>query len=198
MADALAVVAGRQFWVWVKDYAAGNAFPADTVLYGEAFTGYSNVGYTTNGLTMNWNLQRGTINVDQELDPIMRPAQTRSLTLESQLAEFTPANVQVSTGQGDITTDLLAPTPTVKGHEQVNINSDIIDAYKTTIFDIRQQNGEALRIAAWRGLPTGSPSPRFEPNNPAALLYQVSALPDSSTTPARIAAVRRVTPDTTP
>lgn len=190
--NALAVVAGRQFWVWSKAFSTANAFPADTVNYGDAFAGYTKLGYTSGGLQMNWNLQRGTVTVDQELDPILRPAQSRSLQLVSSLAEFLPSTVQLSTGQGDITS--VTPLSGIRGHDQVDITSNIIDAYNTVIFDIRQQNGEALRIAAWRGLPTGSPQPRFEPNSAAVLAYQLDALPDTSTTPARIAAVRLVTP----
>jgi hypothetical protein len=198
MADALAVVAGRQFWVHTKAYASGNAFPADTVLYGATFTtaGYTKLGYTAGGLGMAWNLQRGAINVDQELDPVMRPVQSRQLTLDSNLAEFTPANILLATGQGDIVTNELAAVTGVKGHHQIDVSSDVVEQYNTIIFDIRQQNGEALRIAAWRGLATGSPSPRIEPNNPAILAYQVSALPDSSVSPARIASVRLVQPGT--
>lgn len=192
--NALAVVAGRQFWVWQKAYNSANAIPANTVLYGADFTGYTKLGYTSGGLTLNWNLQRGTVPVDQELDPILRPAQSRSLTMESNLAEFTPANLQLATGQGDIVTNEIAAITGTRGQHQLDINSDVVDTYNTVIFDIRQQNGEAIRIAAWRGLSTGSPQPKFDPTNAAIIQYQLSALPDSSTSPARIAAVRLVTP----
>ena len=191
-ANALAVVAGRQFWVWEKAYDDANAFPADTVDYGDTFSGYTLLGYTSGGLGMNWNLQRGSIPVDQELDPVLRPVQSRNLTLDANLAEFTPANLLLATGQGDI--DTVAAGSGTRGHDELTITSDVVDSYMTVIYDIAQQNGEALRIAAWRGLPTGSPNPRFEPTNAALTAFQVSALPDSGTSPARIASVRLVTP----
>jgi hypothetical protein len=191
MPNALGVVAGRQFWVWQKDYDAANAFPADTVDYGDTFAGFTQLGYTSGGLGMAWNLQRGAIPVDQELDPVMRPVQSRQLTLDANLAEFTPANILLATGQGAIAS--VAAGSGTRGHDELTITSDVEEEYDTVIYDIRQQNGEALRIAAWRGLATGSPSPRFEPNNAALTAFQVTALPDSSTSPARLASVRLVT-----
>ena len=197
-ADATAVVATRQFWVWEKAYNSANAFPADTVDFGASFSGYTLLGYTSGGLSMNWNLQRGTVPVDQELDPILRPAQSRAVTFDSSLAEFTPANMLLATGQGSVATVAAAgssPGPAARGHVELTITSEITDSYMTVIYDVEQQNGEALRLAAWRGLPTGSPNPRFEPNSAALIAFQVSALPDSSTSPARIASVRLVTPE---
>lgn len=190
--NALAVVAGRQFWVWEKAYASANALPADTVLYGADFTGYAKLGYTSGGLNMNWNLQRGSIPVDQELDPILRPVQSRNLVFDANLAEFTPANMLLATGQGAVAS--VAAGSGTRGHDELDVTSTVVDTYMTVIYDIAQQNGEAIRIAAWRALPTGSPSPRFEPNNAALTAFQVSALPDTSTSPARLAAVRLVTP----
>ncbi len=190
MADATAVVAGRQFWVWYKSYAAGNAMPADTILYGDVIPGYTKLGYTSGGLGMNWNLQRGTINVDQELEPVARTVQSRELQFDSNLAEFTPQNVILATGQG--TLSQVPPSTGVRGHDEALVTSDVVDNYLTVLFDIRQQNGEALRLAAWRAIASGSPNPRIVPDQPAILAYQVSALPDSSTSPARIASVRRV------
>lgn len=189
--NALAVVATRQFWVWNKAYDPTNAFPADTVLHGADFTGYTKLGYTSGGLSMNWNLQRGSIPVDQELDPVLRPVSARNLTLDSSLAEFTPANMKLATGQGTITS---VAAGVARGHEDFDLNSNISDVYATVMYDIEQQNGEALRIAVWRGLPTGSPTTRFDAANAALIAYQVSALPDTSTTPARLASVRLVTP----
>lgn len=192
--NALSVVATRQFWVWTKAYNSANALPADTVVYGADISGYTKSGYTSGGLGMNWNIQRGTINVDQELDPILRPIQSRNLTLDSNLAEFTPANLLLATGTGAIAT--VAAGSGTRGHDELDITSTVVETFYTVIYDIQQQNLEALRIAVWRGLPTGSPSPRVEPNNLAATAFQVTALPDTSTSPARLAAIRLVTPAT--
>lgn len=191
-ANALGVVAGRQFWVHEKAYDAANAYPADTVVYGASFAGYTQLGYTSGGLGMAWNLQRGSIPVDQELDPVMRPVQSRNLTLDANLAEFNPANILLATGQGSIAT--VAAASGTRGHDELTITSDVNESYYTVMYDIRQQNGESIRIAAWRGLATGSPSPRIEPNNAALTAFQVTALPDSSTSPARLASVRLITP----
>jgi hypothetical protein len=190
--NAQGVVATRQFWVWTKAYSSANAIPADTVSYGADFTGYTKAGYTSGGLGMNWNIQRGTINVDQELDPVLRPIQSRNLTLDSNLAEFNPANLLLATGTG--TSNPVAAASGTRGHEELDITSVVVETFYTVIYDIQQQNLEAMRIAVWRGLPTGSPSPRIEPNNLAATAFQVTALPDTSTSPARLAAVRLVTP----
>lgn len=188
-----AVVATRQFWVWTKAHDAANDLPdIDTVDYGDDLPGYDKTGYTSGGLGMNWNIQRGTINVDQELDPILRPIQSRNLTLDSNLAEFTPANLLLATGTGE--SNPIAAGSGTRGVEQLDISSEVVETFYTVIYDIRQQNGEALRIAVWRGLPTGSPSPRIEPNNLAATAFQVTAIPDTSTSPSRLAAIQLVTP----
>jgi len=192
MPNAEAVVATRQFWVHTKAFDAANAMPADTVVYNGTITGFTKAGYTSGGLGMNWNIQRGTINVDQELDPVLRPIQSRNLTLDSNLAEFTPDNLLLATGTGEI--DTVAAGSGTRGHDQLDITSDVVEAFYSVLYDIRQQNGEALRIMVWRGLATGSPAPRIEPNNLAGIAFQVTALPDTSTDPARLAAIRLATP----
>ena len=44
MADSSAVLATRNFLIKYKDYVSTNALPADTVDYGAAWTGFTDLG----------------------------------------------------------------------------------------------------------------------------------------------------------
>lgn len=190
--DAEAVISGRNYLVYSKTYNTTNAMPADTVDYGDAWTGYTDRGYTIGGLTFSMNITRGEIRVDQEFDPIVRPITGRAVTLGTQLAEMTAANLQLASGLGSVTT--TAPSSGVRGHDDLEINSNVTDTTNSWGFDILQPNGEAFRILIYKGLATGTPAPSFTPDNAATTALEITGLVDSSTDPARIGLVRDVLP----
>lgn len=193
MADASAVISGRNFLVKSAPWLSTNAMPADTIAYGADWgANWVDRGYTTGGVTLNMNLTRGEIRVDQEFDPIVRPITGRNVTMGTTLAEMTPANLQLASGMGTLTS--VAPSSGVRGHNDLDLDSTITDQYYSWGFDIRQPDGEAFRVMIYKGIATGSPAPAFTPDAPAGMALEVSALVDTSTTPARIAKVRDIIP----
>lgn len=192
MADADAVIAGRNFIVYSKAHAEANELPANTVVYGTAWSGYDNRGYTSGGLGLQMNVQRGEIRVDQEFDPLTRPVNTRTIQLRTSLAEMTPTNLMLASGLGEA--DNVAAGSGTRGNNDIVIGSTVADEYYTWGYDILQPNGEAFRIMVYKGLATGSPSPQFTPENAALIELQVDALVDTTTDPSRVARIRDVIP----
>lgn len=190
--DATAVISGRNFLVYSKAFDTSNALPADTVDYGTLWTGYTDRGYTTGGLGFSMGLTRGEIRVDQEFDPVVTPITARAIKLTTSLAEFTPDNMQLASGMGTVTT--TAATSGARGHTDLAIDNTLADQYNSWGFDIQKPDEEAMRILIYRGLATGSPSPKFTPTDAAAIDLEITALVDSSTSPSRIAIVRDVIP----
>lgn len=193
MANANAVIAGRQFLVYSAPHAASNDLPADTVDYGDDWgSPWVNRGYTNGGLQLSLGIERGEIRVDQEFDPVFRPITGRTVTLSTELAEMTPENLRLASGLGTIQS--VAPGVGTRGHDDLVINSDVTETFNSWGYDIRQPDGEAFRVIVYKGLATGSPQPQFTPDNPATIALEISALVDTSTTPARIAKIRDVLP----
>jgi hypothetical protein len=193
MANANAVIAGRQFLVYSAPHAASNDLPADNVTYGSDWgEPWVNRGYTHGGLQLSMGLERGEIRVDQEFDPVFRPITGRTITLSTELAEMTPENLRLASGLGTIQS--VAPGAGTRGHDDLVITSDVSETFNSWGYDIRQPDGEAFRVIVYKGIATGSPQPQFTPDNPATIALEISALVDTSTNPARIAKVRDVLP----
>lgn len=107
-------------------------------------------------------------------------------------------------GQTATTTFTLTAPPTTSGaaantsnltgtrsYDDLDFSSVIVDNYYTVGFDIQQfSNSEAIRVVAWKGLPTGTPAIAVAPNAPSSIAYDISALPDDSVSPSRILKVR--------
>lgn len=190
MADANAVISGRNFLVYSTPHDDANKLPADTVPYGDPWgtpspqiAAWVNRGYTSGGLTFSMNITRGEIRVDQEFDPVVRPITGRTITLGTSFAEMTPANIQLASGMG--TLDTSDPH-----HVDLDIGATITEIENSWGFDIRQPDTFPFRIAAWRAVATGTPAPRFTPDAAALIDLQVSALVDTSTTPSRVLKIR--------
>ena len=110
MADANAVISGRNFKVYSAVYNVANELPHYSLGYGLAWGAPNSMpnawvdrGYTIGGLEFNANLERGEIRVDQEFDPVVRPVTARNITLGTSFAEITPDNLQLASGMGTAT-----------------------------------------------------------------------------------------------
>jgi hypothetical protein len=78
-----------------------------------------------------------------------------------------------------------------RSYDDIDFSSVITDSYYTVGYDVQQQgNGEAMRVVAWKGLPTGTPAIAVAPNAPSAIAYDITALPDDSVSPSRILKIR--------
>lgn len=193
MADSTKVLASRNIIVYTAPYDASNALPADTVLWGTTWGGsFADVGYTSGGVHFTTEVTRGEIRVDQELDPVLRPATARTASMNTNLAEFKASNIVTATGQGSVTT--LAATTATRGHDDYALGSTVADNFYAVGFDIKAQDSEAIRFVGWRGQPTGSPTFDLTPESAALIPLNLSLLPDTSTSPARIATIRDIIP----
>lgn len=195
MANAAAVVAGRDFLVYSAAFAAspGNAMPADTVLWGSTPAGWTQAGYTVNGLNVSLNIPRQDIRVDQELDPVLRVATGRDIRLATDLAEVTAANLKLSTGTGTITT--VNPISGTRGHDQLDLTSAVTEAYNAVLLDIRTPgDGESFRILAYKTLQVGNVQVTFRDTQAAVSHFEAAVLPDPTASPTRIMAIRDVIP----
>lgn len=176
---------------------ATNVLPANTVLWGTAWgtpSGQTNpwiaAGYTSGGVHFSTEVTRGEIRVDQELDPVLRPATARTANMNTNLAEFTMANLATATGQGTVTT--TAATTAARGQDEWTMGSTVADTFYSMGYDLKHQDNEAVRVAGWRWQPIGSPTFDFTPEAPALIPLNGSLLPEAST--GRIATIRDVIP----
>lgn len=191
--DSTAIIATRDYAVRYAPYSNANALPADTVLWDGAWGGsWVAPGYTNGGLHFSTEVARTDIRVDQELDPVLRPATSRTASMNCNLSQFTPALLAVATGQGSVTS--VAATTAARGHNDFVLASTVVDNFYAIAFDIRAQDQEAIRFVGWRGQTTGSPT--FDITPEAALLtpLNLTLFPDTSTSPAQIATIRDVIP----
>lgn len=198
MANALAVVAGRNYLAYAVAATALSTIPADTVAYGATWGTPSpqtlpwvDLGYTDGGLHVTIGQTFNPINVDQEVDPVLYVPAGRDLRMSTTLAEMTPANIQKSTGSGAITT--LAAISGTRGHTDLDVNGTIVLTFLSVGFDIQAPgDNEAFRFVGWRTIPAGAPALNFVVNSPASIAFEARCLPDTSTSPARVMKVRDV------
>lgn len=196
--DATKVLSGRNFIVYRAAWNATVTTPADTVSYGTDWatpsgqTGaWAPVGYTDGGVNVTLTVDRGEIRVDQEFEPVLRPATGRTTTFETTLAEFTASNLKNAAGQGAITT--VAAGSGTRGHDDLDVTSTIADVYQSAGLDfLHPGDNEAFRVFMWKCLVQGGVSAQFNPTDKAAIPFSLNAFPDTSTNPARILKFRDV------
>jgi hypothetical protein len=119
----------------------------------------------------------------------MSQAGGTTLTRQGQTATTTYSQTTppTTTGVTPNTTNLTG----TRSFDDIDFSSVITDAYYTVGYDIQQQgNGEAMRVVAWKGLPTGTPAIAVAPNAPSSIAYDITALPDDSVSPSRILKIR--------
>lgn len=198
MPNQAAVLSGRNFDMFTVPWHPSITVPPNTLVYGTPWgtpagqTGaWVAAGYTDGGLNFSAEVTRGEIRVDQELDPVLRPATGRDMRMGATLAEFTVANIKAATGQGAITT--VAPTAGVRGHDDLDISSTISDLYLGVGFEIKHPgDNEAFRVFGWKSLPTAGFSGTVNPDDKATIAFEATLLPDTSVNPARIMKLRDV------
>src|SRR5215471_1570925 len=181
------VLQTRNFWAYSAPFDTTNALPADTLAWGDEWLTVGTMpkpwvleGYTDAGVHFGTNVTRTDVTVDQSLDPVMRPATARSATMSFNLAEMTPAHIQLGSSQGTITS--VAPITGVKGHDDLDIGSTITDVFVSLGFDIQMQDLEALRILGYRCQMTGTMAIAFTATAKAMVPVEATLLPDTSVT----------------
>lgn len=196
MANAAAVISGRDYKCFVAPWATAVVMPADTVAWGTAWGGtYVEEGYTTGGLHVTMGTSRTNIAVDQEIDPVFRVATGRDVHVDTTLAEITAPHIADATGQAASQITTVAAISGTRGHTDLDFASTIVENYSSVGFDIRNPgDGEPFRFLVHKGLAVGSPTLNFTPTAPAGIAFSIAALPDTTTTPTRILKVRDVIP----
>jgi hypothetical protein len=199
--DALQVLQTRNFWAYTVPFNTLNDLPLDTVIWGDPWGTAGTMpqpwvlqGYTDGGLHFGTDITRTEVTVDQSLDPVLRPATARSATMSFNLAEMSPAKIQLASGQGTLTT--LAPGPGTKGHNDLDIGSTISDVFVSIGFDIQTQDLEPLRFLGYRCQMSGTMALDFTVDAKAMVPVEATLLPDTSVSPARVAKIRDVIPAT--
>lgn len=197
MADGTKVLATRNMLVYYVVASNNNTLPLNTVIWGVTWgtptpqtLPWIQAGYTSGGVHFATEVTRGEIRVDQELDPVLRPATARTANMNTNLAEFTMANLATATGQGTVTT--TAATTAARGQDEWAMGSTVDDTFYSMGFDLRHQDNEAIRVVGWRWQPTGSPTFDFTPEAPALIPLNGTLLPEA--TSGRVATIRDVIP----
>lgn len=196
--DVQQVMGGRDYKVYTKDWDATNRLPADTVAYGTAWgtpsgqTGaWVESGYVDGGLHFTTSTDFNEINVDQELEPVLYLAAGRDTRMTTNLAEFTAANIKSATGQGTITT--VAAGSGTPGHDDWDLESTIERNLISIGFDIKHPWDQLpVRVTGWLCQVVGSPTFDFTAEEKPIIPLECALLPDTSTSPSRIARIRNV------
>ena len=199
MVSAAKVLASRDLIMYYKTYHSTNRFPADTVVHGTAWgtpsgqTGaWTDGGYTQGGLGFSAEISRTDIRMDQSIDPVLRPATGRTVTMTAQLGEFDLDSVVVATGQGSVTT--LAATTAARGYDEWAMGNTVADDFYSMAFDIKHPgDDEAVRVAGWYVQPTGAESWTFGPEAAALTPFTVTLFPDPNNSN-RVATIRDYLP----
>lgn len=190
------LIAGRNAKYYMAPYESGTTvLPASSVTWATGWSSpWTNVGYTQDGLTLSIETETGGIFVDQVEDAMRRPVTGRTIMVETNLAENTLANMQRAVGYGAIATN--AASSGVRGDDTLTITAGskpTIYAFGADILD--DESTEAVRFVIYRGQATGSVTSTFGMADANAQVpLQITALPDPTTSPARLLAVRHVIP----
>ena len=193
------IIATRDFRAYYEAWVSTGstvAMPADTIAYGavvaDAATDFLEAGGTVGGLSVGFNVQRGSISIDQLVDPVLTPVTGRTITMSTNLAEITVANLDAAAALG--TTATTAAGSGTKGNNRLSIGEAVPDVFKVWLFEALQQNLEAFRIIGYKTQMTGSPTINIRPTEPAQIALQVGCRVDTTTDPARVMQVRSIIP----
>lgn len=202
MPDASKVLASRDIIFYYVDYDATNRLPANTVVWGTAWgspsgqTGgpWIDGGYTQGGLGFSAEISRTDIRMDQSIDPVLRPATGRTVSMTANLGEFDLDSLATATGQGTVAT--TAATTAVRGYDEWSMGNTVADNFFSVAFDIKHPgDDEAVRVVGWYVQPTGAESWTFGPEAAALTPFNVTLFPDPSALNGnRVATIRDIIP----
>lgn len=193
------VLATRDLIFYYKDYHVTNVLPANTVLWGTGWgtpagqTGaWVDGGFTSGGLQFSAEISRTDIRMDQSLDPVLRPATGRTVTMAANLGEFDLDSLVTATGQGSVAT--TAATTDARGYDEWSMGNTVADNFYSVAFDVQHPgDDEAIRIVGWYAQPTGAESWTFGPEAAALTPFNVSLFPDPANGN-RVATIRDIIP----
>lgn len=152
------IVAGRNSIIYNKAYVSTNDFPT-AAAYAVPWTGYTDVGATQEGTEVEVSTETDDIFIDQALDPVLTIFSSRNTLLRTNLAEFTPDNILLGTGQGEVAT--VAAISGTRGHDTWTLTDALTFSYYT--WGVEAENpgdDEAIQWLMYRGFSVGSVAAR--------------------------------------
>jgi hypothetical protein len=185
-------VTGPNFQLYTATFGAVSAIPDQTVVYGGVWpTGWTSPGYSEAGVQINLGRTTQDIAVDQEIDPVVILTTARDIHMTTQLAEETGANLKAAQGYGTVTT--VPASAGVRGMEDYDIPGGVPNVgYYLTAVEGQFQNGEAFRAVLWKTLPASTGAMTITKNGKATIPFTHRALPDATTSPTRVARLRKI------
>lgn len=193
--DVSKIIATRDFKAYYDDWSSAIAFPLDSVDYGEIEAGAGNwteAGGTVGGLSLSFNVQRGSISIDQFVDPVITPVSGRTINMSTNLAEITVANLDAAAALG--TTATTAAGSGTRGNNRLLVSDAVPDEFRAWCFEALMQNEEAFRMVGFKTQMTGSPTVNIRPTEPAQIALQVGCRIDTTSDPDRVLEVREIIP----
>lgn len=179
--------------VYTEPYTAANVFPTVTAWGTSPGGSWVDQGYTKDGAHVQWRMQFQEYTVDQQLDPVARIPSQRDLRLRANLGQIDSAAMAVATGQG--TTTVVAAASGTRGTNTLAITGTIAANYYSIYFDVRSPvSGEAARVVGWQGRSVGDINIDFHIPDLAQVNMEMALVPDTSTSPARIAQLQVILP----
>jgi hypothetical protein len=188
------ILAGRDVIYYTEPFAAGNTFPADSVVWGSSPGGsWVDSGYTKDGVHVNWRQQIQDYTIDQFVDPVLRLPLSRDLRFQANIGQVDMPDLAVATGQGSASS--LAASTGVRGHNDFVLSANVSNNYYSVLFDCRNPiTNESGRFLGWFARGVGDLNITVHLPDIAQVNVELACQPDVTTTPARIAQFRMVTP----
>lgn len=137
-----AVIQSRDLTLFQKSYADAPDVPEDddvvTALATSAATlsGYTKRQATDGGIGFSTQQDRTPVYIDQRADRLYSIEGARTAQITAQLAELTPANMQLATGMGEVST--LAASSSAYGHERLTVGPPTDPEYNTYLSAAKQ------------------------------------------------------------
>lgn len=180
-------MAGRDVLVYTEPFLVGNTFPSDAVWSTSPGGSWVDQGWTKDGVAVRWRQQIQEYMVDQILDPIIVLPLSRDLRFVANLGQVDAAGIVTATSSGSST----GVGASGSGTQEYILNSVIQNLYFSVFFDIRNPStNDFAHWVGWRTRGIGDLNLAVHLPDIATVAMEMRCLPDTSTSPARIANLR--------
>jgi hypothetical protein len=174
------VIQSRDFGIFRQAYTSLNALPALSAAQTSPGGSWVDMGGVDGGLDVRMSNTFEDVHVDQRIYPIYSIGTAGDIHMVTNLAELTPQNLQFATGQGQLSA--LAAGSGTRGHNTLTIDGTVVVNYFSVLYQIKNSagDGEDIRVLLRKGLPKGSPQPKFSGTGKAVIPMDVQGYPDSA------------------
>jgi len=162
--------------------SVGTSTPADTVAYNGAWgASWTELGYTKQPLTINYEEEHVKHDIQEALAPVHAHISSKSLALETVLAEFTGDNLALALNGVNTETEAGAGQPA----------KDTVDFGNSNALTIRQwgfegqyvdEDGDTfpIRIFVWKGVVLPNAELQFAKDDSTGIPIHIDAMMDLS------------------